>query len=360
MKALCEWIKEAEADRERLWYSLNITERFLTPEGVKAYVKILKVIEKTEPERGPDVLEKVVPASPPEARGHFLVIDCHGRPHKQIPLIRENLERILGVFVPETFYGVVRETAVYELFRSLIREELEKPKYRAMALQRTLTEDLENTAVWRRRCFRNLTAFHEALTGFDGDGVLDEVRGKCSVSFPEMGEELPWEAVTREENYDEAFCASLYPDNPPSVKRLLETRRIIEIRLQLSRAEKQRRRRLSRYERYPYDTDDHPEAEDERDEASKHRIVVEKNHLAGMKVPVIYTIGPEGRTGEINPGTLESVDAYVLIVRDAELLRDPKALRGYILLYLTYPLRMNREMKEAQLEHIFGLIRKAV
>ena len=358
MRALCEWIKRA--DPEKLWYSLNASERFLTPEGVKAYVKILKVIEKTEPERGPDVLEKVIPASPPEARGHFLVIDCHGRPHKQIPLIRKNLERILGVFIPEMFYGIVMETAIQELFYSLMEEEFEKPKYQRMALRRNLTKDLENTAAWQRRCSRNLTAFHEALTGFDVEGVLGEIRGECSRNFPEMGEELPWEAVTREENYDEAFCASLYPDNPPSVKRLLETRRIIEIRLQLSRAEKQRMRRLSRYERYPYDTDDHPETEDGKEEASKHRIVVEKNHLAGMKVPVIYTIGPEGRTGEINPGTLESIDAYVLIVRDAELLSDPKALRGYILLYLTYPLRMNREMKEAQLEHIFGLIRKAV
>ena len=348
MKALYEWIKRHGP--EEIWLFFQISDCFATPEGVKAFVKVYERVQKTIPERGPCVMVNVEFEKDESCRDKFVVIENDGSMGVRIPIIRKNLSKILGIFIPGDLENVYITMIMNVLFRNLVKEELEKPKYESMKLRRKLTAELSDS-IWKKVYRVNSDMFQTAKKEYFSNVLKDQVRKEALRSFPEMGRPLYWNHLILSADYSEEFCRSLYPENPPSHLRFREVKAMITKELVMMGLDLH----LGSHLRRRSDLTDKLEKDIEefnlRSQVKK-RIVVEKNHIPGVGIPIIYIVDEEGERKEVQPDTLEHAAEYAVVVRDNRWRGDYKTLIGYIFLYLAYPLRMHREMKTLQVQEI--------
>ena len=353
MKVLYDLIKEV--DPEELWDSLNLTTLDMTPERVDAFLAVHRKVMETQPEYQPSVLERVK-VMPDISRTIFLAQsrDLSASP-EGILVKASNLKEILSLHIPSKLIGVCRTTVINELFRCLIREELEKPKYHYKLLRRKMVEEIEHFhPMLADRCAHNRQALEKAKEVYEDQNLRRMIRQECQKELPEMGRKIYWNELIGEAQLTENFCRSLLPSNPPAFSRLNEVKRIIKTELEKTSEMEERS-----------EDDSSPFPFGEREAVLRRirmmmvgsgTIIVEKNQIPELNIPIIYKVGSGGAREEIVPADLLNPLAFAIVVHDKQLESDRKTLAAYLLLYLAYPLRMHRVMKELQVKEIARLI----
>lgn len=166
-----------------------------------------------------------------------------------------------------------------------------------------------------------------------------------------MGRRIYWNELIREANFTESFCRSLLPSNPPSLSCLNETKSFIE-------------RELARAVRLPENEDGYDWSDGRYKSAMESElrlrefetIIVGKNHIPGMNIPIVYKIDIEGDREEIQADDRSNPLNFAIVIQDKRFEKNMTVLVGYILLYLSYPLRMHRMMKAYQIQEIAHLL----
>ena len=350
MRVLYDLVKES--DPKVLWDSLNLTPIHLTHERVDAFLAVYQRVTEMEPEYSPSVLERVDVVQP----GNNTVFLALNRDlsicPERIEVTALNLDRILSLHIPSDLYDVCQTTVINELFRCLITEELEKPEYKYKCLRRQMIDEIDyHHTTWMERCAQNEKALVDAMGKYKGQDLHRNIRKECRKQLPEMGRRFYWDVLVREANFTESFCKSLLPSNPPSLSRLYEARSIIEYEIEKASE-------ISKY-------DDIVDWLGERFKTrqrfrtmlqARETIIVDRNHIPGMGIPIIYKIDSDGLRNEIQPADLKDPLRFTIVAQDKRLENDLTLLVGYVLLYLAYPLRMRRMMKAYQVQEIAHLL----
>ena len=350
MKVLYDLIKGL--DPKALWDSLNLTTLDLTHERVDAFLRVYcRIIEMTTVSRRLD-LERVV-IEQHVYRQIFLVLNRDlSIVLERIGVTDSNLIIILSLHVPSDLYDVCQTTVINELFRCLIAEELEKPEYKYKRLRRQMIDEIDHShTTWADRCEHNQKALEKDREKYKEPDLHRSIRKECREVLPEMGRRFYWDVLIKEAIFTESFCRSMLPINPPSLSRLYEVRSIIE-------KEIERVLKISEY-------DEDPGLSERRLKVScrirlmlqeKGTIIVSKNYIPGMRIPIIYKIDSNGMRDEIQPEDLKDPLRYTIVVQDKRFENDLTVLVGYVLLYLAYPLRTHRIMKAYQVQEIAYLL----
>ena len=348
MKTLYDVI--SKTDPKKLWNSLNLTMQELTPEKLDAFFAVYKKILDSEPQYQAAVLQGVDLGGNGELT-EFVYMNSLQGPHQRELLYAWNLEEILGIHIPESLNDVCQTLIVDELFRNLIRVEMEKPEYKLRQIHRELRDEIHHKAVWKKRCSDNRKAFYKAVKSTAGNVRWKTIRKECQETFPEIDTGFYWDSLIEEASFTEEFCRSLLPSNPPSLAGLYKAKRIIEQELQEATGEPVGSLLDSSYK----DEIRVVCVQAKIKELAFRKIIVGKNYIPGVNIPIIYMIDEEGIRKEIVPGVLSNPLSFKIIVQDKRLLKDRKLLAGYLLLYLAYPLRMQRVMKELLLQELTHL-----
>ena len=361
MKVLYDIVKEA--DPKDLWESLNIETTFLNYEGIDAFLTIYQNILDTEPVRGPRVLEEVVRISNDQTILVVINRELSLFPER-ILINRINLEEILGLYIPSMLCRICHSTVINELFRCLIKEELEKPEYRYHRLKRDLKENLDlHYEELKEKCEKNHRNVERELKLYQTKGLRDSIRKECREEIPDMGVRIYWDTLIHETRITEQLCTSLLPSNPPTLSRLYEVTGIIKEEIKticdLTSIEDQVEdlvRRIDGFEMGQHKNRDNDYNHNKVKRYAKSTIIVAENNIPGVSIPVIYTVDQAGNKSEIDSRDLLDPLQYSIIVQNKQMKKNHTLLAGYILLYLAYPLRMHRVMKSYQIQEVASLL----
>lgn len=360
MKVLYDIINEA--DPEALWESLHVETTYLTDEGIDAFLTIYQTILDSEPNRGPRVLERIEKVSDNPATLVVMNRDLSLYPER-ITLNSINLEDILGLYIPSMLYRICQTTVINELFRCLIRNELEKPKYNYFRLERKLKENLKfHYEDLKEKCELNQRNVDQEMKIYQTAGLRDSIRTECYEEIPDMGRRMYFDTLIHETRISEQLCRALLPSNPPTLLRLSEVIELIKTEIKRVCESSSIEAQVENFMRRTEGSEDkQPDEAYYHDRIKRHAqgtIVVEENYIPGVNIPIIYTVDQDGCIAEIGPQDLQDPLQYSIVVKNRKMKKNHTFLAGYILLYLAYPHRMHRVMKSYQLQEITYLMSK--
>ena len=341
MKMLHEYIEKE--DPKALWECLALSRSDFTRERVDAFIKVYSKVTEEKPEHGGYVLRGIRRRQEGEEDiCSFQVMTRSMDLSVWIPVEWRTLGRLLGMYIPEELSSVCHTTVICELFRVLVEQETRKKKYRLKKVRRELTAGLAED----RRGFlylRNTMARTDGLKKYTDQKLVTKILAECREVFPEMGKPLSWETLLDGLELTEEFCRSLFPPNPPTLSRMQDVLRCVRGEIEWEKQENIHFRMRSLFFA-------------QLKEKCGSRIIVDKNHMAGVNVPIVYIIEEDGTRREVRPDDMNEIGEHCVIVRDTRLLKDHNALAGFIFLYFAYPRRMHREMKKLQLQELAYLL----
>ena len=329
---------------EDIWFSIYTDASENRREQADAFVEALKMIADAEPERIPAVLLQAVRLERDEfldSPSVFLVKQAGEERTASLRLGKDNLPKILELYVPDSMPEVCVRSAVRELFRVLIAEELGNKKYMYRHLRANLRRSLRDKRRWEAVCSRNAADAARAGEAF-ADGTLNEkIREEYTTYMPELGNLRYWHELTGHLSFDRQRLEALFPENMPSFEGLCLLRdRILEktgkmVKKLSARPDREADPRMQMFR----------EQQLRRMKARADcTLVVEE--IPGCTLPAVYVVKKNGQRRAVCPSDESRVMDFALAVCPSLAEKRLEDAVLFACLYLQYPLRMNRELWE--------------
>ncbi len=347
MKTVSVLAKEREP--ENLWASLGLGPEERTPESVDAFIRVLKRIDHTKEEILPAVLVDVKRMG---TKGVLQVIRRLDGPLSAIPIEEQHLEKILGLYVSGTVAEEDQTRILAEIFLQLVREELKKKRYEYKRLRNVLIEGL---TVHRWEEYRAGEIYADVWAEDDRPLCSREaVLNECREIFPEMEKHLYWHEILNDLDFSRELLRRISPADPPPAERLTELKKMILHNVSIRRI---RENHLFGKIVSLVEFDDAVGDQYLKFKASG-LIVVDHAHIKGNQVPLVYRMNQAGERSQLRSEDIKGIGQYSIVIRDEDLKNDLDLAVGYVFMYLLYPLRMYRELKEKQLRALIEILRR--
>lgn len=260
---------------------------------------------------------------------------------ERVRLSDKSMKWLANLYIPKTIcsvYGEKRLTA--ELIRQMV---LVNPVQVNVDLERRVKSKCNNwfaeiayilsdTAMLKDKAMDNslrrkyLAGVMEERRQEQMKQILDE----CMRQFVEWGTVLHWDDIKKGFQPTEELCQQLFPALPPSVKRFTETMESLQ----------------KQEEEYSFFR-------------TEKNLVIQAVPYA-EKFPYICCVNEAGTYQPIVPKTakffLDRIDLTQIVNCMPELEGDTERIAGYLLLYLLYPLRMERYNKRQMVKCVADLL----
>lgn len=315
MKTIAELIKEI--DMKTVWSSMLALSEELTPEMKEALPSVYKKSREIEPAYTSAVLYRLEKKEENNGEYTFYVMEDKSFEEKKLVISMEQMEYILGVYIPDIF-STVLDIVIGEMYRILIHEYMDtNQKMKAKRMLKEAMEELSDETGRQITARYNCAYCRMFEKGSREECIHDLIKSEAMEQFPSWRTAYDWWDLLKKFHPTEEKCKKLFERNPPALSRF-ETL--------YKKMEKDIMGVMS----------------------NKKWIVIEKNQYPEVNLPLIYVLDSEGKRQELDPENLESLAMAKVVIMDGELEKDLEQAVGLLFLYYLYPLRVKREIMREQ------------